>query len=104
MVKVGWLRGMGAIDFAGGTVVHISSGFAALAASIVVGKRKLEGDAHLPHNIPLTFIGCTLLWFGWFGFNGGSAVNATDGIASLALLNVRSPHPPHHPIIPSLCL
>lgn len=85
VIKMGWLRAMGALDFAGGTVVHISSGFAALAASIVVGKSKEKEIS--PHNVPLTIIGGTLLWFGWFGFNGGSALNATDGIASLASIN-----------------
>lgn len=87
IVVKGWLRNMGALDFAGGTVVHISSGFAALAAAIVVGKKKTEDEMHKPHNIPLTIIGASLLWFGWFGFNGGSALNATDGLAALAILN-----------------
>ncbi|MBI5184775.1 MAG: ammonium transporter [Nitrospinae bacterium] len=73
----GWLRNLGALDFAGGTVVHISSGVSALAAAIVMGKRRgysLESMA--PHNLPLTVVGASLLWFGWFGFNAGSAVSS----------------------------
>jgi len=87
VLEFGWLRAMGALDFAGGTVVHITSGFSALAACIVVGKRKSDEEVNKPHNIPLMLIGTALLWFGWFGFNGGSAVNSHDGIASLAILN-----------------
>jgi len=83
----GWLRAMGTLDFAGGTVVHMTSGWASLAAAIVVGKRKTSEEMNRPHNIPLTIIGATLLWFGWFGFNGGSAINSHDGIAALAVLN-----------------
>lgn len=85
-VKFGWLRALGALDFAGGTVVHIASGFSALAASIIVGKRKSAEEMHKPHNVPLTIIGASLLWFGWFGFNGGSALGA-NGIAALSILN-----------------
>ena len=71
----GWIRNLGALDFAGGLVVHISSGIAALAATLVVGKRKGYGDEPMPpHNLTMTLLGAALLWFGWFGFNGGSAV------------------------------
>jgi Amt family ammonium transporter len=71
----GWLRGLGALDFAGGLVVHISSGVSALAAAVVVGRRKGHGHEHMPpHNLTMTLLGAALLWFGWFGFNGGSAL------------------------------
>jgi len=76
----GWLRNMGVLDFAGGLVVHISSGAAALAAALMVGKRKDYSTVPMPpHNLVLTILGTGLLWFGWFGFNGGSslAANAT---------------------------
>ena len=77
----GWLGGLGALDFAGGTVVHISSGISALVAALVIGKRKGHGKvAMTPHNIPFVMIGAALLWFGWFGFNGGSAL-AANGLA-----------------------
>ncbi|HCC00891.1 MAG TPA: ammonia permease [Ruminococcaceae bacterium] len=70
----GFLMNLGAIDFAGGTVVHISSGVSALTAAIILGKRKNLGrSAYHPHNIPFVFLGAMLLWFGWFGFNAGSA-------------------------------
>jgi len=73
----GWLRNLGALDFAGGTVVHISSGVSGLVAAFVLGKRKGFGSASLtPHNIPMTVMGAGLLWFGWFGFNAGSALTA----------------------------
>jgi Amt family ammonium transporter len=73
----GWIRELGALDFAGGLVVHISSGIAALAATLVVGKRKGYGqEAMPPHNLTLTLLGAALLSFGWFGFNGGSAVSS----------------------------
>ncbi len=73
----GWLNVMGAKDFAGGTVVHISSGVSALAAALIIGKRQGYGqDLMQPHNLPLTVIGAGLLWFGWFGFNAGSALSA----------------------------
>ena len=81
----GWLFEMGALDFAGGTVVHISSGFSALVAAIVVGKRKGKLDNFKPHNIPYVLLGTGLLWFGWFGFNAGSSL-AADGIAVNAFL------------------
>jgi len=74
----GWIRNIGALDFAGGTVVHISAGAAALAAAFLVGRRRnLEDGGVMPHNLPLTLIGTALLWFGWFGFNAGSALGAT---------------------------
>ncbi|AAB89501.1 ammonium transporter [Archaeoglobus fulgidus] len=75
----GWLAGIGALDFAGGTVVHISSGFSALALALLVGRRTGYGEYNIePHNIPMTLLGTALLWFGWFGFNAGSALEAND--------------------------
>ena len=80
----GWLRSLGALDFAGGLVVHISSGVSALAAAIIIGKRKGHGHEHMPpHNLTMTLLGAALLWFGWFGFNGGSAV-ASGALATSA--------------------
>src|SRR5207247_8637836 len=71
----GWLRNLGALDVAGGTVVHISSGVSALACALVLGRRIGYGkDNMAPHNLPMTVVGASLLWFGWFGFNAGSAV------------------------------
>ncbi len=82
----GWVRNMGALDFAGGTVVHISSGVAALAAAIVIGRRRGYGsEAFTPHSLPLTVMGAALLWFGWFGFNAGSAV-ASGALATSAFV------------------
>jgi len=82
----GWLKAMGVLDFAGGTVVHIAAGFSALAFALVIGPRKGFGKAPMePNNIPLTVIGAGLLWVGWFGFNAGSALTA-DGVAVNALL------------------
>lgn len=83
----GWIgEKLGALDFAGGLVVHISSGAAALAAAIIVGKRKDYGKIAMPpHNLVLTLIGAALLWFGWFGFNAGSAL-ASDGSAANAFV------------------
>jgi Amt family ammonium transporter len=73
----GWMRKMGALDFAGGTVVHISSGVSALAAAIVIGKRRgYPQEPMPPHNLTMTVTGASLLWFGWFGFNAGSAIAA----------------------------
>ena len=82
----GWLKEMGALDFAGGTVVHINSGVAALAAALVLGKRHGYGSEKMaPHNLPFTVVGAALLWVGWFGFNAGSAL-AADGIAAGAFV------------------
>jgi ammonium transporter, Amt family len=73
----GWLHNMGALDFAGGTVVHISSGVSALVAALMIGRRRGYPDEPMPpHNLPYTLLGTGLLWFGWFGFNAGSAVTA----------------------------
>jgi len=77
----GWLRNMGALDFAGGTVVHINAGIAALVTALVIGKRKnLDHNPPAPHNLPFIILGTGLLWFGWFGFNAGSAL-AANGLA-----------------------
>lgn len=82
----GWIREMGALDFAGGTVVHISAGIAALAAAIVIGKRSgIKKPEITPHNLPFTMLGAGLLWFGWYGFNAGSALGA-NGLASSAVV------------------
>jgi Amt family ammonium transporter len=82
----GWLKNMGVLDYAGGTVVHISSGVAALVAALVLGPRvRRESDRFEPHDVRLTVIGAGILWFGWFGFNGGSAL-AADGHAVNAVL------------------
>lgn len=73
----GWIRELGALDFAGGLVVHISSGVSALAAALIVGRRRGHGHEHMPpHNLTMTLLGAALLWFGWFGFNGGSALTS----------------------------
>jgi len=80
----GWLAKMGALDFAGGTVVHVNAGVAALVTAIVVGKRRdFKSSGLVPHDVPFTLLGAGLLWFGWFGFNAGSAV-AANGSAALA--------------------
>ncbi len=85
----GWLGEMGALDFAGGTVIHINSGAAALVACLMLGKRKGYGrDAMHPHSLPLTVLGAGLLWFGWFGFNAGSALSAGP-VAVLALMTTQ---------------
>ncbi|MDA3821503.1 MAG: ammonium transporter, partial [Bacteroidales bacterium] len=76
----GWVGAMGALDFAGGTVVHINAGIAALVMALVIGRRKGTGHAPTPHNLPFTVLGAALLWFGWFGFNAGSQL-AADGVA-----------------------
>jgi Amt family ammonium transporter len=82
----GWLADMGALDFAGGTVVHVNAGAAALVAAIVVGKRQeYPSSSLLPHNVPFVLLGAGLLWFGWFGFNAGSALAASP-IAGLAFV------------------
>jgi Amt family ammonium transporter len=83
----GWLAEMGALDFAGGAVVHINAGAAALALVVVLGKRRGWGrEAMPPHSLPLTMLGTGILWFGWFGFNAGSAL-AANGVAAHALMN-----------------
>ena len=85
--KAGYIWQMGALDFAGGTVVHINSGVAGLVGAIVVGKRIGFGrESMAPHNLPMTMIGASLLWVGWFGFNAGSALEA-NGSAALAFMN-----------------
>jgi Amt family ammonium transporter len=78
----GWLHNLGTLDFAGGTVVHINSGMAALATALVIGRRKGYNGVSPPHNLPLTVLGAALLWFGWFGFNAGSALSAGSLAAS----------------------
>jgi len=83
----GYLFGLGALDFAGGTVVHINSGVAGLVGALMIGKRIGYGrDLLAPHSLTLTFVGACMLWVGWFGFNAGSNLEATGG-AALALLN-----------------
>lgn len=88
VVDGGWIvYNLGAIDFAGGTAVHINAGAAALALAIVLGKRfGFSKGIMQPHNVPLTLIGAALLWFGWFGFNAGSEL-AADGVAAIAFIN-----------------
>lgn len=82
----GWLKNLGALDFAGGAVVHITSGISALAAALVVGKRKGHlREAMYPHNLPMTVLGAGLLWFGWFGFNAGSAL-ASGALSTMAFV------------------
>jgi Amt family ammonium transporter len=86
----GWLKQLGVLDFAGGTVVHIAAGFSALAFAFVIGPRRGYGKAPMePHNISLTILGAGLLWVGWFGFNAGSAL-AANGVAVNALLTTNS--------------
>jgi Amt family ammonium transporter len=83
----GWIADLGALDFAGGAVVHMNAGAAALAVILVLGKRKGWPNEQMPpHSLPLTLLGTGILWFGWFGFNAGSAL-AADGIAAQALMN-----------------
>jgi Amt family ammonium transporter len=85
----GWIGGLGALDFAGGTVVHVSAGISALVAALYLGPRngtdESDAKSEQPHNVPFVVLGASLLWFGWFGFNAGSAL-AADGIAALALV------------------
>src|SRR5574342_1296158 len=82
----GFLKNMGALDFAGGTVVHISSGISALVAVLIMGKRVGHGKVPMaPHNLPFAVIGAAMLWVGWFGFNAGSALGA-NGLASSAFM------------------
>jgi len=86
----GWLHSLGALDFAGGTVVHISAGTAAIVAAIALGSRRDFGRTALrPHNVVFTLAGAGLLWVGWIGFNAGSAL-AADGVAAIALLNTHA--------------
>lgn len=87
----GFLRQMGVLDFAGGTVVHMSAGLSALAGAMVLGRRRvhIEGHAHVPSNIPFVILGTGMLWFGWFGFNAGSALAANE-TASLAFLTTNT--------------
>ena len=80
----GWIAELGALDFAGGTVVHVSAGVSAVAAALVLGRRNADEEPK-PHNVPFVILGGSLLWFGWFGFNGGSAL-AADALAGLAVL------------------
>jgi Amt family ammonium transporter len=83
----GWIADMGALDFAGGAVVHMNAGAAALAVILVLGKRRgWPGEPMPPHNLPFTLLGTGILWFGWFGFNAGSALTA-GGLAGQALMN-----------------
>src|SRR6266550_1874451 len=80
----GWLAQMGALDFAGGTVVHVNAAMAAVAVALALGKRReYPSSSLLPHNVPFTLLGAGVLWFGWFGFNSGSAL-AANNIAALA--------------------
>jgi ammonium transporter, Amt family len=81
----GWLFKAGTLDFAGGTVVHISSGVSALIVAILIGKRTMNGESLEPHDVPMTVLGAGLLWFGWFGFNAGSALSA-GGLAASAFV------------------
>ena len=84
--KGGWLGAYGVLDFAGGLVVHLTCGAAALAGVLVIGNRRGYGrTSFMPHNLPMTMLGTGLLWFGWFGFNGGSAL-AADSIAATAFV------------------
>ena len=81
----GWLLKLGALDFAGGTVVHASSGLSALIVAILIGRRVVNGERMEPHDVPMTVLGAGLLWFGWFGFNAGSALTA-GGLAASAFI------------------
>lgn len=85
----GWLHSLGAIDFAGGTVVHISAGLSALAAALVIGRREgIDTDDAEPNSIPFVILGTAILWFGWFGFNAGSSLAADDiGVNALVVTN-----------------
>jgi Amt family ammonium transporter len=85
----GWLHNLGALDFAGGTVVHISSGTAALMTAFVVGRRVTAGSSSEPHDATMTILGVSLLWFGWFGFNAGSALSAGPlAVSAFVVTNV----------------
>jgi Amt family ammonium transporter len=86
----GWLAGLGVLDFAGGTVVHLASGIAALVSALVIGRRMgLIEPVTEPHDVPMTILGAGLLWFGWFGFNAGSALGA-NGVAAVALVTTNT--------------
>ncbi len=85
----GWLARMGALDFAGGIVVHITAGFAAIVTALFIGRRKNGTHFPTPHNLPLTVLGAAILWFGWFGFNAGSAL-AANAIAANAFLTTNT--------------
>jgi ammonium transporter, Amt family len=86
----GWLAGLGVLDFAGGTVVHLASGIAALVSALVIGRRMgLVEPTTEPHDVPMTILGAGLLWFGWFGFNAGSALGA-NGVAAVALVTTNT--------------
>ncbi|KAJ8530373.1 hypothetical protein ON010_g14539 [Phytophthora cinnamomi] len=85
LTALGWEGSMGALDFGGGTVIHVSGGFGALAAALMVGKRYNHGEPVKPHNVPLVMIAYTFLWFGWFGFNGGSGGAADEYSVSQSL-------------------
>jgi Amt family ammonium transporter len=86
----GWLAGLGVLDFAGGTVVHLASGIAALVSALVIGRRMgLVDPITEPHDVPMTVLGAGLLWFGWFGFNAGSALGA-NGVAAVALVTTNT--------------
>lgn len=86
--KGGFLAAMGSVDFAGGNVVHISSGISALTLAIILGRRRgYEFTTYRIHNIPFVMLGAGMLWFGWFGFNAGSALKA-DGLAALSLIHI----------------
>ncbi len=84
----GWLTKLGALDFAGGTVVHVNAGVAALATALFIGRRRAL-KPFPPHNLPFTLIGSAMLWFGWFGFNAGSAL-AADGLAASAFMTTNT--------------
>jgi Amt family ammonium transporter len=85
----GWLAGLGVLDFAGGTVVHLASGVAALVAALIIGRRMGLLATTEPHDVPMTVLGAGLLWFGWFGFNAGSALGA-NGVAAVALVTTNT--------------
>ncbi len=87
----GWLKDLGVLDFAGGLVVHVSAGLSAVAAALMIGRRKdaKEAASQRPNNIPYVILGAALLWFGWFGFNGGSALKADEiGVSALVVTNL----------------
>jgi Amt family ammonium transporter len=86
----GWLYSAGALDFAGGTVVHLAAGISALVCAFVLGKRTgYPRERHVPHNLTMTLLGAGVLWFGWFGFNAGSALGS-NGLAALSLVNTHA--------------